>query len=686
MRSWNIKKQACHQVAALCDALHCSHYFARILINRGYDSPEKAKLFLNIDHTELPDPFLFDGMKTAVERIGTAIQNGERITVYGDYDVDGITSTGLLVEVLRELGGTVDYYIPSRFTEGYGVNSDAVKTIASKGTRLLITVDTGITAVKEVEEAKSLGLDVIITDHHECQAVLPDTLIINPKHSESGYPFADLAGVGVVYKLVCALDQQFGLGVGKERYTSFAAVGTVADIMPMRGENRYIVRKGLESLKETGCIGLRTMIDRCLGDRPIDTSAVGFVIAPRINAAGRMGSASVGVELLTTDDHILAEKLVDDLCKENNRRQEIENKILEEAVAMLENDPSLACRNAIVLWGEDWHNGVVGIVASRLKDRYGKPCILFSVNGDHAKGSGRSVRPFNLFETLERLSSYLEKFGGHAYAAGVLVHTEKLEAFREAFCEEVDRFLEGNDFDESIEVDCVLQDVDLTLDQIKDLDRLAPFGRDNETPVFCMQKVHILDAAPTTNGNHMRLVLQCGHLRVTAFYFNMPPSNFPYQSGDWVDIVFEADINTYNGRQSVQLSLKDVHYAEDKCRWVLDEISRIERGKLTLGDVPARRHTVAVYRYLHKRILKGNSAFDFYSLPERIVHEQQCPDISVGNIYFSLQILRELGVLTYNKTGSVLINVQFHAEKRTNLEDSKILKEITSKVGESAWV
>lgn len=685
MRRWKIYEQDENKVAALCSALKCSHYFARILINRGFDTPAAAKDFLQVDSVDLPDPFLFKSMDRAVNRIGEAIKAGQKITVYGDYDVDGITATGLLVEVLRELGGTVDYYIPSRFTEGYGVNAEAVRSIAQNGTKLLITVDTGITAVQEVEVAKQLGVDVIITDHHECQAVLPDTLVINPKQPQSGYPFADLAGVGVVYKLVCALDQRYGLGGGQERYATFAAVGTIADIMPMHGENRYIVRKGLENLKDTACLGLRTMIDRCVGSRPIDTSTIGFVIAPRINAAGRMGSAVAGVELLTTRNRACAEELVDELCKENNHRQEIENRILEEAVAMIEKDPQSEQRNAIVLWGEDWHNGVVGIVASRLKERYGKPCILFSLNGELAKGSGRSIRPFNLFEALERLSGNVVKFGGHAYAAGVLVQTAKLNEFRDAFCREVDAFLAENDFDECIEVDCVLQDEDLTLEQVKDLERLAPFGRNNEVPVFCMRNVRILDASPTANGNHMRLVLQAGHFRVTAFYFNMLHANFNYGAGDFIDVVFEADINSYNGRQSIQLLLKDVRCSAERSEQAKKQIDRMKKGIVSDRDIPTRRHTAALYRYLQKRAARGCFAYDICVMPEHITKDQQC-EVSLGNVYFALQILRELGVLTFNENGNMISDMRIYTEKKLRFEDSKILEEITGKAGEAACV
>ena len=682
MRRWKIKQQNEKQIEALSIALHCSHFLARILYNRGCDTVDKAKAMLNVNRSVIGDPFLFRNMRAVVDRIGEALQNGEKITVYGDYDVDGITATGLLVEVLRELGCYVDFYIPSRFTEGYGVNTAAVKMIAERGTSLVITVDTGITAVKEVEFAKEVGVDFIITDHHECQAELPDTLIINPKQQESGYPYPDLAGVGVVYKLCCALFSRFDTGVDPEKYLPFVAVGTVADIMPMRGENRYIVRRGLEALKKTECIGLRAIIDRCVGERPIDTSAVGFVIAPRINAAGRMGSASVGVDLLTTRDSEEAVRLVNELCRENNHRQEIENKILEDAIRMIEENEEIAQKNAIVLWGNDWHNGVVGIVASRLKDRYGKPCILFSINGDYAKGSGRSVRPFNLFEALGRISDKVERFGGHAFAAGVLVHCDRLEVFRESFCREVDAFLAESSFDEFIEIDCTLRDYDLTLEKIKELRRSAPFGRDNETPVFCIRNAMVLDATPTANGNHMRLILQSGHLRVTGFYFNMSSRNFPYCSGDRVDVVFEADINTYNGRQSVQISIKDLHYAEERCEKAMADIQRIESDDITACDVPERKHTALVYRFLERQIAKGIVSFDIFALQNQMVQFYQGADISTGKIYFSLMILQELGVLAFNKADNLLLNLHINCDKRVRLEDSKVLKAISLKAGD----
>lgn len=685
MRNWKIKKQDEQLVAALRQALGCTHYFARVLINRGFDTPEKAAEFLNTGSSALHDPFLFRDMEAAVARIMAAIRGGERITVYGDYDVDGITATSLLVEALRALGATVDYYIPSRFTEGYGVNSAAVRAIAERGTGLMITVDTGITAVREVEEARGYGLDVIITDHHECQAELPKALIINPKQPGCGYPFAELAGVGVVFKLVTALEQRAGMSGAAERYLSFAAIGTIADVMPMRGENRYIVREGLERLKRNDCIGLKALLARCVGERTVDTAAIGFAVAPRINASGRMGSAALGVDLLTTKSPDHAAELVDRLCMENNRRQETENRILEEAVAMIEKDPQSAVRSAIVLWSEEWHNGVIGIVASRLKERYGKPCILFTVNGAYAKGSGRSIQPFSLFGALEQLQDKLEKFGGHSYAAGLLVRTDRLEEFRDAFCAQVDLFLESGEFDESIEADCVLRAEDLTPDRIRELDLLAPFGRGNETPAFCMQSVYIADAVPTANGNHMRLTLHCGTARVTAFYFNVSPASFCYQPGDRVDLIFEADVNVYNGRRYIQMSVRDMRYAQEQSEQIEKELNRMESGRIDHADVPARCHMAALYRYLQKQAEAGTAVFDFYSLPDHVAQDQRCA-MTVGATYHGMKILRELGILEYSRLGSLFCDLRIHAEKRVSLEDSEILKTIRRKAGDAVWV
>lgn len=681
LRKWNIRQQNSQDVAELRKALGCSHFFARTLINRGFISSAEATAFLNADSSALGDPYLFNTMEVAVERIGRAIRQKERIMVYGDYDVDGITATSLMVKVIRELGGLVDYYIPNRFTEGYGVNASAVEKIAEQGTKLIITVDTGITAVEETAYAKQLGMEVIITDHHECQVELPATTIINPKQAGCGYPFPHLAGVGVVYKIACALDAKFGKGDGARRYAPLAAIGTIADIMPLIGENRYIVRNGLEDLRDTGCKGLDIMIERCLGDKPIDTAAISFVIAPRINAAGRLGDAKTGVELLITEDVLRAEEIVDLLCKENNRRQEIENRILTDAVAMMEKDPLAEKRSAIVLWQKDWHNGVVGIVASRLKDRYMKPCFLFSLNEEFAKGSGRSVQPFNLFDALTNISDTCEKFGGHTLAAGVLVKQSHLRAFRDALCNEVDRFLETNEFDYSIDIDCELQDGDLNLNNVKALEGLAPFGRRNSLPVFCMRRVRLISATPTANRNHMRLVLQCGHMRTTAFYFNMSPDQFCYQQGELVDIVFEAEINTYNGRQSVQLSLKDIRSSRCEEKKVKGQMRRIAEGKVYSEDLPSRDDAVALYLYLKKQVEQGRFKLDFYTMPEHIEREQRCT-ISYAKTHYALEVLRELGVIEYKSDSVYLSELKIHPEVRVSLRDSEILRNISHKAGE----
>ena len=682
MRRWNIKKQNEHLVDELCQKLNCPHFFARILINHGILNAEDARVFLNTSRADLLDPFLFYGMDRAVERIGKAIRNSERITVYGDYDVDGITATALLFGVLKEFGGIVDYFIPNRFTDGYGVNSSAIQSIAERGTRLIITVDTGITAVSEVEVARNLGIDVIVTDHHECQEVLPQVLVLNPKYEKSGYPYPHLAGVGVVFKLISALVYSFGGSSSDiDKYTTLTAIGTIADIMPMHGENRYIVQKGLEYLKNTDNIGLKKLIERCMGDRPLDASAVSYVLAPRINAAGRMGNASIGVELLTTDDEQLAESMVEELCRENIRRQEIENGILEDAIVMIEEDEAEQKRNAIVLWKEGWHNGVVGIVASKLKERYNRPCILFSLSDGHAKGSGRSVKPFNLFNALESIKEHTLKFGGHAYASGVLVSADHLDAFRDSLCEQVDLFLKENEFDNSIEIDCTLYPRDLSVENISSLQKLAPFGRDNESPIFCMRNVRILEAAPTANGNHMRLILLCDHLKVAAFYFNVSLADFTYVAGEKVDVVFETDINVYNGRRSVQLIIKDIRNNLSDSNSVWRDIECLKKLDVSAADIPSRDHTAAVYRYLQKAVATGVCSFDITTLPARISSIQQI-EISSGAIYLSLMALQELGVLIFEEDGRNIRKVQLNSQTKVDLGDSLILKKYKEKAGE----
>ncbi len=681
MRQWKILQQNNSAVAALCQALNCPHFLARVLLNRGVNTSEKAKNFVSRESSCLPSPFLFRTMQPIVERIGQAVRNGERITVYGDYDVDGITATSLLYEVIRDLGGVVDYYIPSRFTEGYGVNLDAIRKIAEGGTTLMITVDTGITAVGEVEEAKKMGIDVIITDHHECQSDLPDTWIINPKCPDSGYPFSELAGVGVVYKLACALDQTYGIEGGAERFLPYAAIGTVADIMPMKEENRYIVQRGLELLPQMKSVGLQCLLEQCVGDRPIDTSTIGFVVAPRINAAGRMGSAQIGVELLTTEDGHRAEELVDELCRENNNRQVTENRILDQAIEMIEKDPANKKRNAIVLWHPEWHNGVIGIVASRLKDRYGKPCILFTVNGELAKGSGRSVRPFNLFAALEELAPVLERFGGHMFAAGVLAKTENLEQFRDLFCQSVDTFLEQNEFDESVEVDCELYGEDLAVHKIRELEKLAPFGRENETPIFCLRNVDLLDVIPTANGNHLRLSLRCGSLRIAAFYFNKTIGEFCYRPGEKIDLVFEADINTYNGRQSVRLLVRDVHCCQRDFEFLAPEFRRIKARQTKADEIPSRDDAVAVYRFIQKQLANETKCLDRFTMPARILADYGYT-ISLSKVCYAMEILRELGVLEYRDSDMIATDLAIHKEMHVDFENASLLKQLRRKAGE----
>ena len=422
-KQWNIARLDGNAVRALSQEGGYPLLTAAVLCSRGMDTPEKASAFLASDFSQLNDPLLLPDMEKAVRIIRDAVDAGERIAVFGDYDVDGITSTCVLVRYLRSQYADCTFYIPDRLTEGYGLNCGALQKLRDDGVSLVITVDSGITAIEEAAFAKEIGLKMVITDHHECMDQLPDALaIVNPKRPDSTYPFQELAGVGVAFKLICALAGRDHLAEVLDNYLDLVAVGTIADVMPLYGENRAIVANGLQYLVHTDNPGLRMLMrESGVEDKRMTASVVSFTLAPRINAAGRMGCALLAAELFLTNSLSRASEIAATLCRQNKERQNAENAILEQAYAVLQKEYDPEEDRMIVLWGEEWHHGVIGIVSSRISDRYGCPTVLISLEGDRGKGSGRSVRGFNLFEALEHSSAYLEKFGGHALAAGLTI-------------------------------------------------------------------------------------------------------------------------------------------------------------------------------------------------------------------------------------------------------------------------
>ena len=433
-KRWMIAEPDAGGVRRLTQEIHCAPLAAAVLSARGIENADAARAFLSCDRSGLHDPHLMRDMDKAVEVIRGSLARGERIVVYGDYDVDGITATCTLVDYLRREGAACEYYIPNRLSEGYGLTRQAMEELYRRGTRLMITVDSGITANEEIALARELGMKVVITDHHECHDDLPEAeAVIDCKQAGDTYPFDSLAGVGVAFKLICALSGDPDAMLA--RYADLVALGTVADVMPIVGENRILVAEGLRCMEHTHNIGLqRLLAESGMADRHLTASTISFVLAPRINAAGRMGKADLAAELFLTQDFDRAMHLAAELCEQNKLRQTTENEILEQALAQLKGEYNPVEDKMIVLAGKGWHQGVIGIVCSRLCDRYGCPVVLISIDGDGVgKGSGRSIGSFNLFDALTSCADLLDRYGGHALAAGLTIRGDGLEQFRDAF-------------------------------------------------------------------------------------------------------------------------------------------------------------------------------------------------------------------------------------------------------------
>lgn len=555
---WKIKKNQNEIVQAVARENNISVLMAQILVSRGYTHTEDIKRFLNPKISHLYSPFLMKDMKKAVGRISNEINNGGKILIYGDYDVDGVASTAVLYNFLKSAGANVDYYIPDRFEEGYGLNMDTAAVLCVQGPALIITVDNGISACEEIDYINSQGIDVIITDHHECQEVLPKAFaVVNPKQHECKYPFKFLAGVGVAFKVVQALCEDL-LGDGDKalEYLDLVCVGTVADIVPLIDENRVIVKYGLEALSDTANPGLKALCE-VSGVNELNTWAVGFALAPRINAAGRLGEASRAVELFTVKDMKRAGQLAEELDRENKNRQDIESDLLEEVIKKIELE-GLNNDNIMVIHGENWHHGVMGIVASRVVERYQKPCMIISFEKDEGRGSGRSIEGFNLFEALSRCSRLLEKYGGHELAGGLTISRNKMAEFKNEIIK-VSQSMTGNtgicgkiDIDSSITVES------LDIKVVSELKRMEPFGMANPQPLFCVEGLEIENLKAVGDNKHLKMCLSKEKCKVNAIAFRMGEMQSVLKYGDCIDVVCTPEVNRYMGRVSLQLNIKDI--------------------------------------------------------------------------------------------------------------------------------
>lgn len=551
MKKWVVKNRFKNGVS-----VHKNPLIGNLLVSRNIILPEKVEGFLNPKIEDLKDPFLLRDMERAIERIDEGIKRGEKIVIYGDYDVDGITSISILYTALKKIGADVSYYIPERILEGYGINEKAIDYIKSIGTKLIITVDCGITAIDEVNYAKSIGIDVIVTDHHECGEEIPNTVVINPKRKDCTYPFKELAGCGVAFKLVQALWIKYNLE-GCEEFLDICSIGTIADIVDLKGENRVIVKLGIERLKwskRSGILALKA-VSGIEGD--LNSYNIAFQIAPRINSAGRLSDAKIAVELFITNDYYKASQIAKYLDNENKNRQKIEDDILKEALELIDNAIDLKMERVIILSSKNWHIGVVGIVASRIVEMFNRPAILLCEEDSFSRGSGRSIEGFNLFKAISECEDILFKYGGHELAAGVTIETAKIEEFRKKM-NSIAITVDSQLFQSKINVDMDIPKDFINIETAEIIKKFEPFGAGNPSPVFCMEGLRVLSKREVGNkGKHLKLVLGSEKNTYDCIMFGVGNQ---YSSINWelIDAAFNIDINEWNNKKRVQLILKDI--------------------------------------------------------------------------------------------------------------------------------
>ena len=554
-KKWECYKPDENKVNELVKLCDINEIVAKVLVNKNI-SKEELNVFINPTRKDFHNPFLMPDMEIAVNRIIEAIDNKEKIMIYGDYDADGITSITVLKSFLEERGLDVFSYIPNRLDEGYGLNNEAIKKIYEENYKLIITVDCGISGIDEVEYANSLGIEVIITDHHEPADILPKALaVVDAKRKDSKYPFNQLAGVGVVFKLIQAISIKLNLDEKEYlKYLDIVCIGTISDIVPLINENRVIAKLGLKLVSQTKNIGLKSLLN-IAGFKQIDSVAISFGVAPRINACGRMGNEKLALDLFLTKDYELARKLAIKLNEYNIKRQEIEKKIFNEVTQIVENKEK---ENACVIIGENgWHHGIIGIVASKVTEMYFKPTILICFDEDIGKGSGRSIPGFDLHEALMKCGKNLEKFGGHSMAVGVTIKKEKFEEFKSELEKYASKCNIG-DIVPIINIDSELSLKEINLENVRELKIFEPFGEGNTVPLFLFKNLKINSIRSLSEGKHLKLTLKEDNYMIDAIGFNMGELAEKYCLDDKIDIVGSLDINSFNGNDSVQIVIKDI--------------------------------------------------------------------------------------------------------------------------------
>ena len=698
-------------IQQMAEELGKSRFFAVLLYNRGYRTAEDAKRFLHFEEENLHDPYLLKDMEKATDRIFEAIEKNEKICVYGDYDVDGVTAVSTLYLYLTSLGADVSIKIPKREGEGYGVSCAALQKLADSGVRFIITVDTGITACAEVDFAKELGMDFVITDHHECREILPNACaVVNPHRRDCEYPFKELAGVGVVFKLVCALEMKRCRAEGRAidagirdvclKYIDLVTLGTIADVMPIVDENRLIVSMGLKLMENSARPGLKALIDAASakknGDdgkkKKINSSFIGFGIAPRINAAGRISDAAIAVKaLLANEDE--APALAEELCEINRQRQVEENRIAEEAYEMIHDLADLDENPVIVLDSDHWQQGIIGIVASKITEKYGLPSILVSFDGtsgaypapfDEGRGSGRSIKGLNLVEALNYCEELLVRHGGHELAAGLTVRRSQLDDFRDKINEYARAHLTEDAFKITLDADCELDTGDINLSLAKELQLLEPYGTGNATPLFVLKDAVAKRISATKGGDHTRMTVEKNGKYINAMYFGVAPLDLGFFVGDKIDILFNLDINDYKNVLSEQLTVRDARIAKS-CTDIVenahrryDEVRAGGSHKIEENFIPTRDDCAVVYTHLRREYRSGQYSCNLNNTLKFI--NQECGGkMNYVKLKYIFEILNELKICDVRelRKDEYVYEVNFQANK-TSIDKSSILKKLKS--------
>ena len=677
--TWNVASYRSEDVQALC-AAGFSPLTARVLCSRGCCTPAQAREALRCDQP-LHDPFLLREMDRAVARIRRAIERGEKIAVYGDYDVDGITATCLLVDFLQRMGARCVSYIPGRLEEGYGLNEQAIRQLYRDQIRLIVTVDCGITATAEAALCKELGIDLIVTDHHECKQELPEACaVIDAHRPDRTYPHTDLSGVGVAFKLAAALcgDQEAVLA----RYGDLVCLGTIADVMRLQGENRTFVARGLQQLSHPKRVGVAALLHECGCElRDVTASTVGYVLAPRINAAGRMGRVEIATELFLTDNPANAARKASALCRLNRQRQAIEAEIYHDAVSRLDSEAP----GAIVLAGENWHQGVVGIVASRMAEEYSCPTFLICMDGDRGKASSRSYGGFNLFSGLSALSDLLESYGGHELAAGFTIRRDRIDEFRRAITARARAFAASGEARSALEVDCAVTPALLTLENVDALRELEPCGNGCPRPILCMEHMYVDQLSEVGGGKHLRLRLRSDAGETcAAIFFSTTARQAAVAQGDCIDIAFTPQVNEYRGVRSVQLNLVDLRMCRSERERdaaqeaIYDRLSA--HGPISSQEaaqlLPERSEFAMVWRYLIANCSGGELIENAACLCRKIAHAtgRAC---SLMRTRICLDAFNELGLIELQQHPKYL-HIRITSDgRKVDLSQSSVVRYLT---------